>query len=504
MNHIALKDNFADLKSGTVLFLVALPLSLGVAMECNVPLFSGIIAGVVGGIVGAVISGSKYNVSGPAGGLIAVVISSIAQLGSFENFLAALVFAGIFQLILGFIKAGNIGSFIPSSVIKGMLFTVGILLIIKQAKFFFGYETMHTEGDSWIETGRNIIGSITPGVLIISVVCLLILFLSDRPAYKNNRFFSAVPATFLAVFTGALLNVLFSNIPFLYIGPQHLINVSSISPVSNFGSNFIFPSFEFINNSTFWISVFTIGIIASLETVLRVEAIDKLAPDKTKSNTNKELLAQGIANVFCGFIGGLPVTSVVARSSVNINSGAKTKLSIIFHAVLLGISVLLFPKTISLIPNACLGAVLIHTGYKLSRPSIFKEQLFSGMEEFVPFFITLVFMLFTNLLVGVCAGFIIALITIIIRKDSLEYSFETSTYVENGKTYKAIKLPQYVTFFNKKSLINFFDSVTSGTKVIIDGSKNKRVNQDIKEVISEFIASCKQKSIEVELIKFYA
>lgn len=503
MNRTVLQNNFSDVKSGIALFLVALPLSLGVAMECNVPLFSGIIAGVIGGLAGAAVSGSKYSVAGPAGGLIIIIISSIAQLGSYEAFLAALVFAGIFQLLLGFIKAGDIGMHIPNSVIKGMLVAAGILLIIKQTPYFLGYEKVHTQKLTLLETLGSVSQNTTPGVLIIGIVSLAILIIADRPFYKNNRFLTFMPGPFLAVLVGILLDETFDYFPALVIGPRHLIDVSSIAPVDEMHSNFTYPSFDFINQSSFWGVVFTIGIVASLETVLRGQAIDKLDPEKKISNNNKELIGQGLANVFCGLVGGLPVTTVVARSSVNINSGAKTKFSVIFHAILLAISVMLFPKAISLIPNTCLAALLIYTGYKLVRLSDFKQHLFAGAREFVPFFVTILFMLQYNLLIGVFAGFLVAVIFIVINKDKVNYFFETSTYTENGKTHRFIKLPQHVTVFNKGKLVRFFESVNTGNKVIIDGSHNENVNGDVKEIILDFVNSCKKKQIEIEVIKFY-
>lgn len=503
MNRTVLQNNFSDVKSGIALFLVALPLTLGIAMECNVPLFSGIIAGVIGGFVGAAISGSKYNVTGPAGGLIAIIISAIAQLGSYEIFLAALVFAGIFQLLLGFVKAGNFGTYIPNSVIKGMLVAMGILLIIKQTPFFFGYEKINPEGKNLWETLMNVMQDITPGALVIGLVSLILIIIADRPFYRNNKWLSMVPGSFLAVLTGIGLTVLFRDYPFLLIDSRHLINTSTISPVSEIGSNFTFPDFGFIGQSSFWNVVLTIGVVASLEAVLRAEAIGKLDPEKNKINTNKELVGQGLANVLCGLIGGLPVTSVVVRTSVNINSGAKTKLSVIFHAVLLGISVLLFPKVIALIPNASLAAILIHTGYKMAKPAIFIEYLVAGLEEFAPFLVTIIFMLFTNLLTGVLSGFSIAVIFLIIKRDNVKYFFETSTYTANGKTHMEIKLPRHVTFFNKGKLVRFLDSVSAGNKVIIDGSMNEKLNRDVKEIILDFINSCGKKQIEVEVIKFY-
>jgi MFS superfamily sulfate permease-like transporter len=502
------KNLFADIKAGIVVFLVALPLCLGIAMACKVPLFSGIIAGVVGGILVTIFSGSKYSVSGPAAGLTAIVLTSVSQLGSYPAFLAAVVFAGVFQIILSVLKAGSIGNYIPNAVIKGMLAGIGIILIIKQIPHLFGYDKDPEGDEQFIQLdGENsftelvhMINFITPGALLIGLISFAILLTTERPFYKKNKILSNFPGPLLAVFVGAVLTVAFNNIPFLAINPQHLVNLPAISSLSDLQANLTFPDFSFANNSKFWVIVFTIGVVASLETLLGIEAIDKLDPEKNESNTNKELLAQGIGNMTCGFLGGLPVTSVIVRSSANIQSGAKSKLSTIIHASLLLISVLLLPNILALIPNACLAAILIIVGFKLTKATIFKAQWKSGYEQFVPFIVTIVIMLVTDLLKGVCAGLIVAIIYII--RDNIKSSFEISSDAMNGELYYLIKLPQHVTFFNKGYLIKFFGSVSPDSKVIIDGSINKKINRDAKDVIDDFIYTAKKRKIKIELIKY--
>jgi len=502
------KNLFADIKAGIVVFLVALPLCLGIAMACKVPLFSGIVAGVVGGILVTAFSGSKYSVSGPAAGLTAIVLASVTQLGSYQAFLAAVVFAGVLQILLGILKAGSVGNYIPNAVIKGMLAGIGIILIIKQIPHLFGYDKDPEGDEQFIQLdGENsftelvhMINFITPGAVIIGLVSFAILLIAEKPFYKKDKILSNLPGPLLAVVFGVLLTVSFKSHSFLAIDPQHLVNLPSISSISDLQENLIFPDFSFANNSKFWMVVLTLGIVASLETLLGIEAVDKLDPYKNESNTNKELLAQGIGNMACGFLGGLPVTSVIVRSSANINAGAKSKLSTIIHASLLLISVLLLPNILALIPNACLAAILIMTGFKLTKLAIFKEQWKFGYEQFIPFVVTIVVMLVTDLLKGVCAGVVVAVIYII--RDNIKSSFDASSDIINGELYYLVKLPQHVTFFNKGYLINYLKNVKSGSKLIIDGSINKKINRDSKDVIDNFIVNSKKKNIEVELVNF--
>lgn len=502
------KNVFADIKAGLVVFLVALPLCLGIAMACKVPLFSGIIAGVVGGILVTVFSGSKFSVSGPAAGLTAIVLASISQLGSYEAFLAAVVFAGVFQLILGILKAGSIGNYIPNAVIKGMLAGIGIILIIKQIPHLFGYDKDPEGDEQFIQLdGENsftelihMVNFITPGALIIGLVSFLVLIIAEKPFYKKDKILSNFPGPLLAVVFGILLTISFKGSAFLGVDTQHLVNLPSITNIDDLKANLTFPNFSFANTTAFWMIVLTLGVVASLETLLGIEAIDKIDPEKNESNTNKELLAQGIGNIACGFVGGLPVTSVIVRSSANINSGAKSKFAAIFHSILLLVSVLLLPNVLALIPNACLAAILIMTGFKLTKLSIFKEQWKFGVEQFLPFVITILIMLVTDLLKGVCAGLIVSVIFII--RDNIKSSFDVSSDKIDGQLYYLIKLPQHVTFFNKGYLIRYFANINSESKVIIDASINKKINRDSKDVISDFINSAKKRKIAVELIKY--
>lgn len=502
------KNLFADIKAGIVVFLVALPLCLGIALACKVPLFSGIIAGVVGGILVTIFSGSKYSVSGPAAGLTAIVLSSVAQLGSFPAFLAAVVFAGIIQILLGLLKAGSIGNYIPNAVIKGMLAGIGIILIIKQIPHLFGYdkdpegdmEFIQMDGENSFTELVHMINFITPGALIIGVVSFIVLIIANKPFYKKDKILSNIPGPLLVVIFGILLTIAFKGYALVSIDPQHLVNLPSIRTFDDLRANLTLPDFSFINKPNFWLIAVTLAVVASLETLLGIEAIDKLDPEKNESNTNKELLAQGIGNITSGLIGGLPVTSVIVRSSANINAGSRSKLSVILHAVLLLVAVFLLPGVLSLIPNAALAAVLIMTGFKLTSIAIFKEQRKSGYEQFVPFLVTIIVMLLTDLLKGVCAGIVVSIIFIL--RDNIKSSFDSGTEIIGGQLYHLIKLPQHVTFFNKGYLIRFFKEIKPGSRVIIDGSINKTINHDSKDVISDFVGTASKKNINVELIKF--
>jgi MFS superfamily sulfate permease-like transporter len=477
-------------------------------MACKAPLFSGIIAGIIGGIFVTLFSGAALSVSGPAAGLTAIVLSSVATLGSFEAFLAAVLFAGVLQIILGFLKAGSIGNYIPNAVVKGMLAGIGIILIIKQIPHLVGYDK-DPEGDFFFDQpdGHNtfsdllyMVNYITPGAIIIGVVSFLVLIISDQEFYKRDKILSLIPGPLLVVIFGILLNVSFSSYgsDILRISAEHLVNLPQISSFSEFMATLIHPDYNQIYNTKFWGIVVTLAIVASIESLLSVEATDKLDPLKRDSDSNKELIAQGVGNILCGLAGALPVTAVIVRSSANIYAGAKTKLSAIFHAVLLLITVLTIPNILMLIPNASLAAILIMTGYKLAKPSLFKEHYKKGYDQLLPFVVTILVMLLTDLLKGVGAGLLVSVIFII--RANISYSFETAKDIIDNKLHYIIKLPQHITFFNKGFLIKFFSSIKQGSVVIIDGSINKTIDKDAKDVISDFLKTTKEKHIKVDLV----
>lgn len=493
------KNIISDLKAGLVVFLVALPLCLGIAMACNLPLFSGIISGVVGGLIVTLFSGSKFSVSGPAAGLTAIIIAAISQLGSFEALLAAVILAGVLQIILGLLKAGTIGNYIPNAVIKGMLAGIGIILITKQLPHLFGFnfnsDEIHLDASFFVSIANQISEKLSIGVLIIGFVSLFAILLAEKSFYKSNKFLSVIPGPLLAVLVGIVLNLAFTKLPQFHVDTKFLVNLPVISSFSELNNLIIFPDFSLIASSNFWIIVFTLAIVASLETLLGIEAVDKLDPDKNESNTNKELFAQGIGNIVSGFIGGLPLTSVIVRSSANIHAGAKSKISVIVHALLLIISVFLFPNILALIPNASLAAILIMTGFKLTKLGLYKKKWNKGIAYFLPFITTIVVMLMHDLLFGVFAGIIVAVFFII--RDIIKFSFDTSIEVVEDKKRYILKFPQQVTFFNKGFLVKYFKSIPEGQIVLIDGTINKTMNKDVKEVLEDFLVNSKKRDIEV-------
>lgn len=499
-----------DIKAGIVVFLVALPLCLGIALACKVPLFSGLMSGIIGGIIVTIFSGSILSVSGPAAGLTSIVLVSIASLGSIPVFAAAVLCAGLVQIILGIIKAGGIGNYIPNSVIKGMLAGIGIILIIKQIPHLVGYDA-DPEGDFefYQPDGHNtfsdllyMINYVTPGSMIIGVISVVLLLLSESDFYKKDKIFSKIPGPLLVVLFGILLNISFSSYKDsgLAISSEHLVNLPTINNFGDLNSNFFFPDFSLLSQSKFWSVVITIAVVASIESLLSIEATDKLDPKKRISDTNKELIAQGIGNTLCGLIGALPVTAVIVRSSANINSGARSKLSAIIHAVMLLVCVLVIPNVLMLIPNASLAAILVMTGYKLTKPKFFLHYYHKGIDQLIPFIVTIVVMLLSDLLKGVGAGFVVAIFFII--RSNIKSSFDVADDVISGKHHYMIKLPQHVTFFNRGFLIKYFHKIKSQSIVIIDGAINKSIDNDVKELIEDFIDNSQEKQIQVELNKF--
>jgi len=505
---IIMKSTLVNLKSGIVVYLVALPLCLGIALACNVPLFSGILAGIIGGLIVTTFSGSVLSVSGPAAGLTSIIIVAVSTLGSFEIFLAAVLFAGIFQIILGIVRAGGIGNFIPTAVIKGMLAGIGIILIMKQIPHLVGYDRdpegdfdfSQSDGHNTITDLYYMLDYISPAAVIIGLVSMAILMVGDTAVYKRSAFLSFIPAPLLVVVSGALLNVLFNSTGWLTLSPDHMVTLPVIKSIPDLKENLFAPDFSAIRETKFWTIVFTLAIVASLESLLSVEAADKLDPKKRDSNSNKELVAQGLGNIACGLVGALPVTAVIVRSSANINAGATTKLSAIIHAVLLLLTVFLIPNVLMLIPNAALAGILVLTGYKLSKLVLFKEHYKKGIDQFLPFITTIVVMLVTDLLKGVGAGLVVAIFFII--RNSITFSFEVIEEIIDGKRIYLIKLPQNVTFFNKGFMIKHLDGIKENSTVIIDGSINKSTDKDVKEVILDFIDVASERNIEIQLVKY--
>ena len=501
-----------DLPASIVVFFVAVPLCLGIALASGAPLFAGIIAGIVGGIVVGVASGSPLGVSGPAAGLAVIVLTSITTLGgSWEAFLMAVVLAGIIQLILGYAKMGFIAYFFPSSVIKGMLTGIGLLIILKQIPHALGWDKDIEGDDAFLQTdGQNTVSEIfkavdfvTPGALLIAAISLTILILWDKILIKKHKIFQLIQGPIVVVMQGILMNYCYQNgILNFSLAADQVVRIPVPESLSGFLSQFALPDFSSITNFEVWKIAFVIAIVASLETLLCVEATDKLDPDKNITPTNRELKAQGLGNVISGLIGGLPITQVIVRSSANINFGGKTKMSAILHGFFLLISAVTIASVLNMIPLSSLAAILLMVGYKLAKPSLFKQMYKLGWEQFVPFTVTVVAILTTDLLKGITAGMIVG------GGFALYHSYMNSHHMkeeisnENGTKIYRLELAEEVSFFNKASVVKALDSITSNSKVIIDCSKSKSIAYDVLELIKDYESNAKSKNITVEKIKF--
>jgi len=501
-----------DLPAGLVVFLVALPLCLGVGLASTsvegidgLPnLFSGLVAGIVGGIVVGFFSGSRLGVSGPAAGLITIIVAAITTLGSYEAFLVAVVISGILQLIAGFLKAGIIANYIPSSVIKGMLAAIGITLILKEIPHLVGYDKDFFGDDSFLQKdGHNTFSEIYYslqalhfGAIIIGVISILILVLFDTKWLKKNKFLSVIPGALIVVIISILLNNLFGTIDKnLKVTSIHLVQLPVPKSIDDFLGFFSFPDFSYLNNPNVYIIGLTIALVGSLETLLSVEATDKLDPLKFSTPTNRELKAQGIGNIVSGFLGGLPVTQVIVRSSANINSGGQSKLSTIVHGMLIFIAIVFIPQLLNMIPLAALAGVLIMVGYKLAKISLFKSMYKLGWEQFIPFATTIIGVLLTDLLKGIGIGLAISIFYILKKNYKNNFKKETST-----NEIKVI-LSEEVTFLNKAGIIDILEKIPTNSKLIIDGSNCKSIDYDVIELLTDFQNyGSKNKNIQLQII----
>lgn len=497
-----------DLPSGLVVFLVALPLCLGISLASGAPFFSGIIAGIIGGMVIGALSNSQLSVSGPAAGLVAVVLAAISSLGSFDAFLVAVVLAGLMQIALGFMKAGVIANYFPSNVIKGMLSGIGVIIILKQIPHALGYDRdnegdfafLQLDGENSITSLFSAVHHIDLGATLIAIIGLATILLFETSAFKKVS--KIVPGGLAAVIVSVLVSeFIFKNIPLLAISSTHLVNVPVPNTVDDFKALITFPDFTNIMSPPVWIVALTITAVASIETLLCIEAIDKLDPQKRITSTNRELIAQGIGNTFSGLLGGLPITSVIVRSSANLNANAKTKMSTIFHGFLLLASVLLIPSLLNKIPLAALAAILLFTGYKLAKPSIFKGMFANGKYQWIPFVVTVLAVVFLDLLKGVGIGLMVSIVYILTGNLKNSYYFHKEEY-EKGETIK-IRLSEEVSFLNKAALRETLDHLPEDSKVIIDATNTTYIDFDVIELIKEFKEiKAPLKNVDCELLNF--
>lgn len=481
----------SDFSSGLVVFLIALPLCLGIAMASGAPLFSGIIAGVVGGIVVGYLSQSHISVSGPAAGLTAIVLTAITDLGSFDIFLTAVFIAGLIQLTLGFVKAGSISNYFPTNVIEGMLGGIGIIIILKQLPHAFGYDSdfegdqsfVQIDGDNTLSSLFQVFNHFQLGAIVVTLVSLAILISWDKVAFLKK--FKLVPGALIAVISGIALNEIFIRTgSSLAIANEHLVSLPVPTSIDDFKEIIVLPDFTGITNPQVWIVGATIAIVASIETLLCIEASDRLDPQKRYTNTNVELKAQGIGNVVSSLLGGLPMTSVVVRSSANCNAGAKSKMSAIIHGVLLLISVLSIPAVLNKIPLATLATILILVGYKLAKPSTIKHFWEKGKYQFVPFIATMVAVVATDLLKGVMLGIVISVIFVLKGNLKKAYTFKKEEYADGDIIH--IDLAQEVSFLNKAAIKSTLNSIPENSTVVINAHDTVYIAHDILDLIKEF------------------
>ncbi|MGW1455590.1 bifunctional SulP family inorganic anion transporter/carbonic anhydrase [Salegentibacter agarivorans] len=491
-----------DIPSSIVVFLVALPLCLGIALASGAPLVSGLISGIIGGIVIGSVSHSSVSVSGPAASLTAVVLASIASLGSFDVFLMAVVLGGIFQFILGILKAGLIADYMPSNIIKGLLAAIGIILIIAQLPYAVGF--IQDSGanfgarDNLLEQAiamfKNFFYSLHPGAVVLSIISLAIIIFWEKSPLKN---FKLLPPSLIVVILGVFLNLLFKYIaPVLHLSEKYLVNIPKIDRVSELVT---FPDFNSITNPEVWGVAITITLIASIASLLAIEAADEIDPHKRKTPPNRELVAQGVGNTIAGLVGGIPLTSVIVRSSVNINAGAETKLSTILHGIFLLLSVLFLSTILNLIPLSSLAVILLVVGYKLASWDVISTMYKKGWNQFIPFVVTVVAIILTDLLIGIFIGSLVSIFFL------LRSNYHNAFFIENTKIFKGetirLELSNEVSFFNKASIKNSLWNVPQNSNVIIDATFSSYIDHDILEIFEDFKTTfAEENNINVSII----
>jgi MFS superfamily sulfate permease-like transporter len=499
------KDSWRyDLPASIVVVLVALPLCLGIALASGAPLSAGLMAGVIGGIVVGMLSDSQLMVSGPAAGLTAIVLAGVTALGSFPAFLMATIIGGVLQIGLSIMRAGVIGYYFPSAVIRGMLAGIGVILILKQLPHAVGYDANYLGDESFRQPdGSNTFSALSealqqvqPGAALICLLALFILvFWPKVPALKKLKL---MPAPLVVVLTGVGLNELFGVMaPTWVIRDTHLVQLPVAETARDLLNFVIFPDLSALANPETWRLGVTIAIVASLESLLSLEATDKLDPFKRESDTNKELRAQGIGNTICGLVGGLPVTGVIVRSAANIDSGGRTRWSGITHGVLLLVAVLTIPALLNFIPLAALAAILLHTGYKLASPALWYATYRLGLQQFVPFAITVVAIVLTDLLIGIAVGMMVGLFFILseyLRQPALIRVSPPDAVLQR------YELPDQATFLSKANIERTLESFQTGSRIEIDGRNTKRFDHDVLELLHDFIKTSELRGIDYRMV----
>lgn len=492
-----------DARSSLVVFLVALPLCLGIALASNAPLAAGLFAGIIGGIVVGTFSGSNISVSGPAAGLTVIVVNAIAELGAFEAFSVAVFFSGLIQIFFGFIRGGVIGNYFPNSVIKGMLAAIGLILILKQFPHAIGYDIdfmgdlkfMQKDGNNTFTEIFVAFDWLNWGAVIISSLSVLIMLIWERMSAKEHSFFKMFPGALMAVVAGVALNEIFhaTSSPFA-LNSEHLVTLPFTGGFGDLLANAKFPDWSHLTNPMIFKVAFTLALVGSLESLLSIDAADKLSGPIKPTNKNRELFAQGIANTLSGIVGALPITAVIVRTSANVNAGAKSKLSTILHGTWLLLCVALIPNLLNKIPLSALAAILILVGYKLTKPALIKSMYKKGWNQFIPFILTILSILFTDLLTGIGIGLIVGLFFI------LRNNMHRSIVVVKDEGSFLIRFHKDTSFLHKAFLIKTLNRIPNNSEVIIDGEK-VFLDEDIIELLEDFIQMSSKRNITVQLEK---
>ena len=498
-----------DASAGLVVFFVALPLCLGIALASGAPLFAGLIAGIVGGIIVGAASKSQVGVSGPAAGLAVIVLNAIEDLGSWNVFLLAVALAGVLQLLMGFLRLGVIAYYFPSSVIKGMLTGIGIIIILKQIPHALGYDAEFEGSESFtLPDGENTFTMLeqafqlfTPGAIIIAAISMAILLLWDTYLSSRHRIFQILQGPLVVVLMGIGLTWLFqSQWPSLQLAASQMVQIPTASSAAEFAAQFTMPDLSAFSNPEVYIVAATIAVVASLETLLCVEATDKLDPLHRITPTNRELKAQGLGNMISGMIGGLPITQVIVRSSANISFGARTQVSAVVHGFLLLFCVIAIPTVLNLIPLASLACILIIVGYKLAKPTVFKQMYRLGWSQFVPFMATVAGVVFTDLLRGIGIGLVVAVFFILRNNYRNSYYITENRRVAGKELEYNVVLAEEVSFLNKASFLQMLNHVPENATIVIDGTRSRVIDHDIIEVIDNFRTQAELKNIRLDLV----
>ena len=496
-----------DLPASVVVFFVAVPLCLGIALASNAPLFAGLIAGIIGGLIVGSISGSPLGVSGPAAGLAVIVLHAIADLG-FEAFLLAVVISGGFQILLGVLRAGVLGYFFPTAVIRGMLTGIGVIIILKQIPHALGYDKdyegemqfVQPDGETTFSELSAMMDAIDPYATLVSVVALAILILWDKVLVQRGRFFQIVQGPLVAVVFGIVYQLLTKrSAPEMALAAEHLVSVPVTTSLEGFVELFTAPDWSRVSDPAVWLSGATIALVGSLETLLCLEATDKLDPEKRVTPANRELFAQGTGNMLSGLIGGLPITQVIVRSSANIQSGAASKMSAILHGAFMLLFVVALPEVLNLVPLAVLAAILLVVGYKLAKPALFIQMYKAGMSQFAPFMVTVVGIVLTDLLTGIALGLAVA-IFLILRRNYMNSHFMHMEESDAAGTHQVVlRLSEEVTFLNKGAILRELSEVPDGSRVTIDMSSSYAIDYDVLEIIADFRESATLRDITVDV-----